>query len=201
MQVRDDDLRRYYDSEAEARARQPAAGHREELRDDLIATLDDGAPSLVVDVGAGPGRDGQAFVDAGHRYVGVDLAFANAELAATHGLMVIQGSLFDLPVASSCADVVWTMSTLLHVPDDRFHEAVSELVGVLRPGGVMAIGLWGGIDRQWVNETDHFDPPRFFAQRSHSRLRSLVAEHGEVVHFETWPAHTDWEYQFVVLQP
>ena len=191
-------LQQYYDNEAAALFRQPGAGRRDDLRDDLIATLDAG--SRVIDVGAGPARDGQPFVDAGCRYVGLDLAHGNALLAAASGLVVVQASLFHLPIATDSSDVVWTMSTLLHVADHAFDDAMGEIVRVVRPGGVLAVGLWGGVDREWVNETDNFDPPRFVSQRSHGRLRSMLERFGEIERFETWEAHTEWDYQFVVVR-
>lgn len=191
-------LQRYYDNEAAALFRQPGAGRREHFRDELISSLEAG--SRVVDVGAGPARDGQPFVDVGCLYVGVDLAHANAALAAASGLTVVQGSLFNLPIPTDSTDVVWTMSTLLHVADHAFDDAMSEIVRVVRPGGAVAIGLWGGVDREWVNETDNFDPPRFFSQRSHGRLRSMLERFGEIERFETWEASTEWHYQFVVMR-
>ena len=93
------------------------------------------------------------------------------------------------------------MSTLLHVPDERFDDAVSATTSLLGPGSPLAIGLWGGIDREFTNETDHFDPPRFFSLRSDGRIRSMLRTHGAIESFESWPNdRRDWSYQFIVLR-
>lgn len=195
------DLATYYEQEARARARPSWVGRRDELRDAFIGRLCSESSTAVLDVGAGPARDGQPFVDAGLRYVGVDLAHGNGVLAAERHLEVVQGSLFDLPIRSRSVDAVWTMSTLLHVPDVRFDEAMRSIVSCLRPSGLLAIGLWGGCDRETVTEEDHFDPPRFFSNRSNNRIRSMVGEHGEVDYFETWSAQPGpGEYQFIVVR-
>lgn len=195
------DLAAYYEREAAARARTGRAGRREELLADFVEWLCAESSHSVLDVGAGPGRDGRPFVDAGLSYLGVDLAHGNALLAAELGLDVVQGSLFELPVRTRSVDAVWTMSTLLHVPDVRFDAAMAAIVSCVRPGGLVAVGLWGGTDREGVIETDHFDPPRFFSLRNHNRIRSMLAQHGRPELFETWDADPGpWDYQFAVLR-
>ena len=74
--------------------------------------------------------------------------------------------------------------------------------GLARAAGLtLAIGLWGGIDREFTNDTDHFDPPRFFSLRSNERVQPMLAPFGEVESFESWPnVHSDWCYQFIVLR-
>lgn len=52
----------------------------------------------ILDLGAGTGFDGPAFVDAGLRYVGVDLAHANCRLAADQDIDVVHGSIGDVPI-------------------------------------------------------------------------------------------------------
>lgn len=194
-------LATYYEQEAAARARVPQAGRREELRGEFVARLRSESSHSVLDVGAGPARDGDAFVDAGLDYVGVDLAFGNAVLAAERSLSMIQASLFNLPVRERSFDAGWSMSTLLHVPDARLGEAMTSITSCLRPGGLFAVGLWGGPDREEVIADDHFDPPRFFSLRSHDRIRRMLGEHGHLVSFETWLAGSGpWEYQFAVLR-
>lgn len=195
------DLAAYYEREAAARSRTPHAGRREELRAEFIEQLRTESSHSLLDVGAGPGRDGRPFVDAGLSYVGVDLAFANAVLASEAGLELMQASLFDLPVRGRSIHAVWTMSTLLHVPDHRFDDAMGAIVACVRPGGLVAVGLWGGADREFVADTDHFVPPRFFSLRTDRRVRSMLGEHGDVEFFERWTPDPDgWNYQFAVVR-
>jgi cyclopropane fatty-acyl-phospholipid synthase-like methyltransferase len=50
-------------------------------------------------------------------------------------------------------------------------------------------------------EHARLDPPRFFSNRSHERARAMLARHGEIEQFDTWPDdHSTWEYQFAVLR-
>lgn len=197
------DLSAYYDREAEAGARlaMGSRGRRDDLRHDFVDLLVSEGLGSVVEVGSGPGTDATAFVDAGVDYVGFDLAVGNARVGAGAGLMIVPGSLYAPPFRPTSFDAGWTMSTLLHVPDDRFDEALASTTSLLRRGSPLAIGTWGGVDREFISEADHFDPPRFFSLRSDQRIQSMLSVHGTIESFEAWPNdRNDWSYQFIVLR-
>ena len=121
-------------------------------------------------------------------------------VAAEQRLRVIQGSLYALPFATGSFDIAWSMSTLVHVPDEHFGVAMANFMRVVRPGGMIVIGSWGGRDHEGLAERDHFEPPRFFSRRSHHRFSEMLARHGIVEQFETWAVERDgWDYQFAVV--
>lgn len=197
------DLTDYYDSEAAAGIRfsMGSRGRRDDLRDAFVALLRAEGCASVVEVGSGPGTDANVFVEAGIDYAGFDLAIGNSRVAHSRGLRIVPGSLFSPPFRPGSFDAGWTMSTLLHVPDNRFDTAMHATVSLLHPGSPLAIGLWGGVDREFTNETDHFDPPRFFSLRSDDRVQAMLSAHGAIESFESWPNdRSDWSYQFIVLR-
>ena len=77
------------------------------------------------------------------------------------------------------------MSTLVHVPDAMFDEALSEMVRVTRVDGLFAIGLWGGRDHEGVIAFEPERAGRFFSLRTEDRARSMLQDHGELTEFET----------------
>ena len=79
------DLRSFYEEEARQGLRGPLKGERVELRTRCLDLLKKEARVSVVDLGSGPGRDASAFLEAGHTYVGIDLAHGNGVLAARDG--------------------------------------------------------------------------------------------------------------------
>jgi SAM-dependent methyltransferase len=85
---------------------------------------------------------------------------------------------------------VWTMSTLLHVPNRRIHKVVGELVRVSAPGAPIAVGLWSGDDVEVLNPEDCDEPRRFFSRRSDDAVKRIFSAHGDVVCFQTWPEGT-----------
>ncbi|MDQ3391111.1 MAG: class I SAM-dependent methyltransferase [Actinomycetota bacterium] len=195
-------LAAYYDHEAQARSNRALDPRRIVLRDEFVAMLAAEGRSRVVEVGTGPGRDGAAFIQAGLQVAGVDISSEHVRLARAAGVDAVCASLFDLPYPLSSFDAGWTMSTLVHVEDARFHAAMDAICSVLREGAPLAVGLWGGLDHEGVSDRDEILPPRFFSLRTHARTRAMLGQHGEVERFETWPSDRagGWEYQWAVLR-
>jgi SAM-dependent methyltransferase len=192
-------LAAYYEQEAVVRATRALDPQRVEARDRFVARIADGRPRLL-EVGIGPGRDAAAFVAAGIPVVGVDLALDHARRAATTGAAAVVATVRRLPFADGAVGALWTMSTLMHVPDAAIAGALAELRRVLAPGALAAIGVWGGPDVEH-HVAGNFDPPRFFSRRSDARWRSLLAGLGTVEDFTTWADRgEDLRYQWAVVR-
>lgn len=198
----DADLTAYYDAEARAGRRTGHGPLREALRAGFADLLQSERRSRIVDVGAGPGLDTDRWQAEGNAVVGVDLAHANVELMRQRGLAGVTASLYRLPFADGAFDALWTMSTFVHVPHDRFDAAIGEMLRVVRPGAPLGIGTWGGIDFEGHPEYGDLRPYRFFSLAGHERWHAMLAEHGDVERFETFDPNdpSGWEYQFAVLR-
>lgn len=194
-------LTAYYDAEAAAGARATKGELRVSLRRRFAELLDREGRRRLVDVGAGPGLDVGGFVTDGFDVIGLDLAPGNVRRMRERGLAGVAGSLYALPFGDGAFDAVWTMSTLVHVPDARFDDAIGELLRIVRPGAPVGIGSWGGRDWEGTSDTTRFDPPRFFSLRDHDRWRSMLERHATVESLESWTTEEPgWEYQFVLLR-
>jgi SAM-dependent methyltransferase len=156
----------------------------------------------LIDVGSGPGLDTEEWQRDGFTVVGLDLAAANVELMHQRGLNAVTGSLYHLPFRTGAFEALWTMSTFVHVPHERFDEAITEMIRVVHPGAPLGIGTWGGQDFEGVPEFGELRPYRFFSLASHERWREMLSRHGQVDVFENFEsASTDgWEYQFAILR-
>lgn len=116
------------------------------------------APALVLDVGAGSGRDAAWFAARGDEVVAVEPAAALRELArALHPSPSIRWLDDRLPGLPSCHalgvgfDVILASAVWMHVaPDDR-DRAFRKLVTLLRPGGLLAMTLRNGPDEHGRN--------------------------------------------------
>jgi len=196
------DLIAYYEAEARGRHRVGHGDLRQNLRERFAVSLRGESRVHLVDVGSGPGLDTATWHRDGFQVVGVDLAYGNVELVREQGLVGVTGSLYRLPFRTAAFDALWTMSTFVHVPDDRFDEAISELIRVVRPGASLGIGTWGGLDFEGLGEFGELRPYRFFSLRSHVRWRELLAMHGALEVFDTFEStgSQGWEYQFAVLR-
>ncbi|HUS21357.1 MAG TPA: hypothetical protein VMZ66_05005, partial [Aeromicrobium sp.] len=78
-----------------------------------------------------------------------------------------------------------------------------ELSRVLKPGGVAAIGVWGGRDVEDYSREDQVAgrTPRLFCRRSDERWRSMLGAIGSVEVFETWRDDDhDFYYQWATVR-
>jgi SAM-dependent methyltransferase len=200
---RENDLIAYYDNEVRARADRELPDARVTRRTAYLQRLHQEERHTVLEIGCGPGRDGQAIADAGFSYVGVDLAPASVDACRRLGLDARVGSVLELPFEDASFDAGWTMSTLLHVADDDLDQAMSEILRVLRPGAPLAVGLWGSAtsgEQVWQDDKG-FGPGRFFSTRTDDGLRATLERYGSVDEWETWNDDGDgpMHYQWAVL--
>ena len=194
-------LTRYYDQESAERADRTVDPQRVGAREAFVERLRREGRRALLEIGIGPGRDAAAFVDHGIPTVGVDLSWEHARRSAAIGAGVAVGSVRALPFARGSFDALWSMSTLMHVPDSAIEAALDEVRRVLAPGAVAAVGVWGGRDVEHHRDVDRYDPPRFFSRRSDERWRSLLGRVGEVEVFDVWSGDDDefW-YQWAIVR-
>ncbi|HET6299580.1 MAG TPA: class I SAM-dependent methyltransferase [Kribbella sp.] len=199
---RETDLVSYYNNEVRDRAVRDLPASRVERRTAYLAQLANEDLHSVLEIGSGPGRDGEAFAAAGLAYTGVDLAPESVDACHALGLDAQVASVLDLPFDDASFQAGWTMSTLLHVADEDLDSALAEIVRVLRPAAPLAVGLWGdqvGAESLWRDGTD-FGPPRFFSIRTDAMVRDALQRHGTVEHWLTWQGTGPMHYQWAVLR-
>lgn len=195
------ELRSYYEREAELQTRTELRGFRVGVREEFVRLLSSEQRRSVIDLGSGPGLDGAGFAEAGIHYVGLDLARGNGVLAARSGLSVVQGSIARPPFRPRCFDAGWSMSTFMHVPADEAGEVAAALVDPLRPGAPLLVGLWGGIDRDEIDDTRIEGERRLFSLRSVEHNRRLLEAAGVIERHSTRDVGPDgWEYQIFLIR-
>lgn len=94
---READLVAYYDNEVRDRAERDLPTPRIARRTAYLDQLEREGLRSVLEIGTGPGRDGQAFAAAGVAYTGVDLAPESVRACRSLGLEAHVASVLDLP--------------------------------------------------------------------------------------------------------
>ena len=177
-------LRDFYDVEVYQRAERPLEPDRASHLQLFLDECQRRDVRDVLEVGCGAGRDGLPMQAAGLAYCGVDLSPVSAEFCRGLGLDAREGLATSLPFDDATFDAVWTMSTLMHLEGDGFEQAVAELGRVVKPGGLVEVGVWGSVeDGEWTSPDG-----RYFRHRSDDRVRELLSRIGQVDEFDTW----DW---------
>src|SRR4051812_5720449 len=97
----------------------------------------DSPRAVLVDLACGGGLMAPHVERLGYRHVGVDLNLAGLRLAREHGVIPLRASVFAVPLADGCADVVVAGEILEHVEDDV--AVLAECARLLRPGGTLVL--------------------------------------------------------------
>lgn len=93
--------------------------------------------ALLVDLACGGGLMAPHARRLGYRHVGVDMNLRGLLAAREHGLVPVLASVFAVPLADGCADVVVAGEILEHVEDDA--AVLAECARLLRPGGTLVL--------------------------------------------------------------
>jgi 2-polyprenyl-6-hydroxyphenyl methylase/3-demethylubiquinone-9 3-methyltransferase len=93
--------------------------------------------AVLVDLACGGGLMAPHVAQRGYRHIGVDLGVTGLRIARQHGVAPVRASVFAVPLADGCADVVVAGEVLEHVTDDE--QVIAECARLLRPGGTLVI--------------------------------------------------------------
>lgn len=134
----------------------------------------------VLDVGCGPGRDSRYFAGQGLHVTGVDLTPRFAQIAQAY-VPEARFALADmrrLPFAPAAFDGLWVCASLLHLPRQEAPAALAGFRQLLRPGGVIYIGVQQGEGEGLVAARGLGGWERFFSYYDAPGLRTLLLEAG-----------------------
>lgn len=131
----------------------------------------------VLDIGSGPGRDGLLLQERSLDVVCIDASKAMVEMCQTRGLQAIQADFMNIPFADGEFNGIWAYTSLLHIPKTEMPNALREATRVLRPKGVLGLGMIEG-DFEGYRESSGVDLPRYFSHYQKEELDKLLDEAG-----------------------
>ncbi len=168
----------WYDKHAAAVAAQYESLEPEDLYRWLTDLLPE-PPAVVLDVGAGSGRDAAWLAGSGYEVVAVEPSRLMRRLAQKlHAAVPVQWVHDSLPkldrtVRSGLSfDVILLSGVWMHVPPTQRARAFRKLVNLLKPGGIIAISLRIGPE----------EPDRGMHSVDGAEIEALAKKHGTVVH-------------------
>ena len=193
-------LRESYDRKARERNLRSVQPWKAKERLRFLAMLRSEGARNLLELGAGPGKDGEFFRDHGLYVVCTDLSPEMIELCESKGLAARVMDLSDLDFPSDTFDAVYALNCLLHLPCRELPAALRGIRTVLKPGGLFYLGVYGGKDHEGVWACDPYEPKRFFSFHTDERLEEMVngsfdicsfrrtavaAEQAEGLHFQS----------------
>jgi SAM-dependent methyltransferase len=154
-----------------------------------------------LEVGAGTGQDSLFFQQEGLAVVAVDLSPVMVEHCRSKGWRRTSGTSCTWTSRPGRSDAVFAMNCLLHVPNRDLPAVLTAIRAVLRPGGLLFVGVYGGAESiEGPIEGDQHVPPRFFSWRTDEQLLGFVAEAGfGVVDFHPVDTGRGFRFQSLTL--
>jgi SAM-dependent methyltransferase len=177
------DLRAAYDGRAGWRDRQRKEPWKVAERAKFLKRIQDDGCARLLEVGAGTGQDSLFFAGHGLDVVATDLSPAMVGHCRAKGLdaRVMDFKQLDFPAESF--DAVYALNCLLHVPNADLPEVLAVIRAVLRPGGWLFLGVYGGNGGEGPTGQDQHEPARFFSFRTDEQIRQFASEHFTVFDF------------------
>lgn len=196
------ELRAYYDREAEQRdADREYPAWKATERQRFLDLMRAAGKRTLLEIGAGPGRDGRFFAQQGLEVVCTDLSTEMVRRCRAKGLTAHQMDFLHLDFPPASFDAVYALNCLLHVPTADLPAVLRTIYALLRPGGLFYVGVYGGIEQE--GRPDDADPrSRFFAFHADARMRELLSERFEVASFRAvaLPWENSTHFQSFVLR-
>jgi len=168
-------LRESYGRKARERDLQAVKPWKAEERRRFLVLLREEERRTLLELGAGPGKDGEFFRDHGLDVLCTDLSPEMVALCKSKGLAARVMDVSDLDLPPETFDAAYAFNSLLHVPDRELPAVLRGILAVLKPGGLFYLGVYGGKDHEGVWEDDPYEPKRFFSFRTGERLGEIVA--------------------------
>jgi SAM-dependent methyltransferase len=178
-------LRTAYDRGAENRDVGTKAPWKLAERAAFLHRIRSAGMQRLLEIGAGTGQDSAFFRDGNLEVIATDLSQAMIDRCRAKGLDARVMDFMSLDFPPGSFDAVYAMNCILHVPNADLPAVLDRTCGVLRPGGLLFVGVYGGESREGPSETDSHEPKRFFAARTDEELQAFVASRFEIVVFHS----------------
>jgi SAM-dependent methyltransferase len=148
-------IRSNYDALASAYAREISGelDHRP-LERNLLEKFAAACDGLICDLGCGPGHVTEYLRRFNVNVIGLDLSPGILiEARARHsGIIFLQGDMLNLPFAAAKLAGIVAFYSIIHFDNNQVARAFAEMSRVLKPGGLVLLGVHVGTEVVHVNE-------------------------------------------------
>lgn len=190
-----------YDAAVSERSRSKPDAWKTAERKRFLQALKNAECHSILEVGAGHGRDSLYFTRRGFQVTCIDVSTGMVEACLKKGLNALQMNVLALKFQDDSFDAVYSLNSLLHIPDDLLPEALSQIKRVLKPGGLFYYGTYGGERSEGIWQEDHNVPRRFFNYYSDIELISILSQYFDIKYFHQVEIENrkDFHFQSLIL--
>lgn len=168
-------------------------------RQNFLSLLQGEGKRTLLEIGAGPGHFAAWFRDQGLDVTCADLSPAMVDLCRAKGLRAHVMDFLSLDFLPASFDAVFALNCLLHVPSVDLNRVLTSIHRLLRPGGLLYYGVYGGWSFEGVWPEDEHNPKRFFVFYTDDELRRRGAGLFDEVSFRAIEVDHDRDSHFQSL--
>lgn len=190
-----------YDAAVSERSRSKPESWKIAERKRFLQALKHAESQTLLEVGAGHGRDSLYFSRRGLQVTCIDVSRGMVEACLKKGLNAFQMNVLALEFQDDSFDAVYSLNSMLHIPDDLLREALSQIKRVLKPGGRFYYGTYGGERSEGIWQDDHNVPRRFFNYYPDIELISILSQYFDLKYFHKVDieGRKDFHFQSLIL--
>jgi SAM-dependent methyltransferase len=170
-------------------------------RENFLSLLKHEHRKLLLEVGAGTGKDSKFFSDAGLDVTCIDLSTEMVNLCKQKGLAAYIMDMTNLEFQPHSFDAVYSFNSLLHVPKAELPSVLENIEKVLKPAGLFFLGMYGGTEFEGIWEKDSYTPKRFFSFHTDEQIQQLATQQFDLLAFKRIDfENNDLHFQSLILR-
>lgn len=193
-------LRKSYNNSADDREKNQLQEWKLKPRDAFLQLIMNENKSILLDIGAGTGKDSEFFMDNNIDVTAVDLSDEMIRLCQEKGITSHQLDFYNLHNIGKKFDAVWSMNSLLHVEKANINLVLNEISGILNPLGLFFMGVYGGEDSEGIWDEDVYTPKRFFSFYTDDNIKKAVSNYFQIINFEKIETGGKYHFQSIVMR-
>jgi SAM-dependent methyltransferase len=195
-------LRETYDKHAQEREGLVMQDWKIAERARFLALLQREHKQTLLEIGAGTGRDSKFFQDQGLETVCIDFSPAMVDLCKQKGLAAYVMDVAELDFPAASYDAIYCMNSLLHLTKAEFPGVLRKIDLILKPDGVVFIGVYGGYDFEGIWEKDSYIPQRFYSFFTDERIQQEVNKVFDLLSFNqiVFEPQNPFHFQSIMLK-
>ena len=143
----------------------------------------------ILDAGSGSGRDTLALLQHGYKVDAFDASPALCKLSTQLTGVEAQVLRFQEFDCAPRYDGIWACASLLHVPEGELENAISRLIGALKPGGALYVSFKHGAEERISRDG------RFFLDLNKESLQQLFRHFPSMSLEEVWLSSGEGTHQ------
>ena len=192
-----ENLRNYYNQEAELRNLSEKQGWKNEERKAFLDLIKSEGKQTLLELGAGTGTDSLYFMENSLTVTAIDLSPQMVKKCEEKSIDAHELDYYQVAKLGKKFHSIWAMNSLLHVPKADMPRVLSSIDSVLEESGLFYMGVYGGenSEEEYIKK-EVSEHPRFFSSYDKETLYEVLAKHFQIISFQEYDVHRGRSYQF-----